>query len=174
MELDELYPMTSWPSRSRSPFEVKVTSKEKFLEGFWPPWGNPIPTKFGGHIGNDPRYGNAKGCKNRSKGSQWGWGQSFWGTPTVDQLHPIPINFFSRRGTHICPRHFYNPTWSPICAFHVTFGDTTPRRPPISGFFALLSKFGAKWRHSRCRYASVLYIIGKNVKNRTKRHQHNF
>ena len=170
MELDELYPTTPWPSRSSSPFKVKVASKGKLRGGFWPPWGDPISTKFGGHIGNEPRYGNAKVCKNRSKGSQWGWGQSFWGTPFVRHFEQNPKIFFSRYCTHICTRQFLIALGKPIFAFLSTFGGTAPQRPPISGFFALLPKFGAKWRHSRCRYASVLHIIGKSAKNRTKRH----
>ena len=134
MELDELYPTTPWPSRSRSPFEVKVTSKEKLRGGFWPPWGDPISTKFGGHIGNDPRYGNAKGCKNRSKGSHWGWGQSFWGTLSINQIHWNPVICFLRYCTHICTRQFYNKIESLKRHSMQLWEIQPPKDPPFPGF----------------------------------------
>ena len=134
MELDELYPMTPWPSRSRSPFEVKVTSNKKLRGGFWPPWGNPISTKFGGHIGNDLRYRNAKGCKNRSKGSQWGWGQSFWGTLSLRHFQRNPAFCFLRYCTHICTRQFYNKIESLKRRFMQVSEIQPPKDPPFPDF----------------------------------------
>ena len=59
----------------------------------------------------------------------------FWGTSTVDQLHPTPIIFVSHHGTHICPKHFYNPMRSPICAFYATLEDMAPPKdPPFQSF----------------------------------------
>ena len=50
-------------------------------------------TKFGGNLGNDLRYRNAKGCNIGSKGLQWGWGQSFRDTPFVDHFQQNSVIF---------------------------------------------------------------------------------
>ena len=162
MELDELYRMTPWPSRSRSPFEVKVTSKKKLWGDFWPPLGDSISTKFSGKIGNKSRNGNVKGCKIGSKRSQWGWGQSFWGTPLGDQIHWNPVLNF---------REFYLRVQKTIlrairefeAAFHATLEDTAPKDP----HFRVFSCFAKVW----CEMTSQPLQISEHVIYHWKEHK---
>ena len=90
-----------------------------------------------GTLGITPAIEVLKVAKNRSKGSQWGWGQSFWGTLSLRHFEQNPAFCFLRYYTHICTRQFHTKIESLKRRSMQLLEIRLPKDPPFSGFSRL-------------------------------------